>query len=43
VMGQTQEKTPVVLVRGYTPQQPTDPDQQGITPLLRSKEQDLFR
>lgn len=43
VMGQTQEKTPVVLVRGYTPNPPTTLDQQGVKPLLRSKEQDLFR
>ncbi|PCJ17954.1 MAG: coenzyme F420-0:L-glutamate ligase [Gammaproteobacteria bacterium] len=43
VMGQTHEKTPIVIVRGYRPQQPADANQQGIAPLLRSKDQDLFR
>jgi coenzyme F420-0:L-glutamate ligase/coenzyme F420-1:gamma-L-glutamate ligase len=43
VMGQTQEKTPVVLVRGYQPRDPSDPTQQGVKPLLRPKELDLFR
>ena len=43
VMGQTTEKTPIVLVRGYRPKQPTDPEQQGVGPLLRPKEMDMFR
>ncbi|MBV1880662.1 MAG: coenzyme F420-0:L-glutamate ligase [Pseudomonadales bacterium] len=43
VMGQTQEKTPVVLVRGYQPSEPDDPAQKGVKPLLRPKERDLFR
>lgn len=49
VMGQTQEKTPVVIVKGYRPppsspsQQAFPPQQQGINPLLRKKEEDLFR
>ena len=43
VMGQTQEKTPVVLVRGYQPTEPSDPAEQGVKPLLRPKELDLFR
>jgi coenzyme F420-0:L-glutamate ligase/coenzyme F420-1:gamma-L-glutamate ligase len=43
VMGQTREKTPVVLVRGYTPVEPTDPSLRGVRPLLRAKAMDLFR
>lgn len=43
VMGQTTEKTPIVLVRGYTPVEPTDPSQRGVGPLLRPAEMDLFR
>lgn len=43
VMGQTTEKTPVVLVRGYTPQEPADPDQRGVRPLIRPRDMDLFR
>ena len=43
VMGQTREKTPVVLIRGFEPARPvTEPDQ-GVRPLIRSKEMDLFR
>jgi len=43
VMGQTTEKTPVVLVRGYKPRDPTDKSLRGVQPLIRSKEEDLFR
>lgn len=43
VMGQTTEKTPVVLVRGYQPQEPDAVDQRGVQPLIRPKEMDLFR
>lgn len=43
VMGQTNEKTPVVLVRGYKPADPEDENLQGVKPLLRPKEMDLFR
>jgi len=43
VMGQTNEKTPVVLVRGYSPREPSDPELRGVNPLIRPKQQDLFR
>ncbi|MEX2489164.1 MAG: coenzyme F420-0:L-glutamate ligase [Pseudomonadales bacterium] len=43
VMGQTNEKTPVVLVRGYKPVEPEDETLRGVKPLLRPKEMDLFR
>ena len=43
VMGQTTEKTPVVLVRGYRPKSPEDPAQRGVKPLLRPREMDMFR
>ena len=43
VMGQTVEKTPVVLVRGYQPSEPGDASLSGVGPLLRPKEMDLFR
>ncbi len=43
VMGQTTEKTPIVLVRGYTPVEPKDPELQGVGPLIRPKEVDMFR
>lgn len=43
VMGQTTERTPVVLVRGYQPREPEDPALRGVRPLIRPKEMDLFR
>ncbi len=43
VMGQTTEKTPVVLVRGYQPREPSERNQRGVKPLLRPKSMDLFR
>ncbi|MDA0978793.1 MAG: coenzyme F420-0:L-glutamate ligase [Proteobacteria bacterium] len=43
VMGQTTEKTPAVLVRGYQPREPEEASQRGVRPLLRPKEMDLFR
>lgn len=43
VMGQTNEKTPVVLARGYKPVEPEDESLRGVKPLLRPKEMDLFR
>jgi coenzyme F420-0:L-glutamate ligase/coenzyme F420-1:gamma-L-glutamate ligase len=43
VMGQTNEKTPVVLVRGYQPEEPEEEELRGVKPLLRDKRADLFR
>lgn len=43
VMGQTDEKTPVVIVRGYKPRDPEDKSLRGVAPLLRPKDMDLFR
>jgi coenzyme F420-0:L-glutamate ligase/coenzyme F420-1:gamma-L-glutamate ligase len=43
VMGQTDEKTPVVLVRGYRPVEPDDESLRGVGTLIRPREQDLFR
>ena len=43
VMGQTSEKTPVVLVRGYQPREPNDASRSGVKPLIREKQMDLFR
>jgi coenzyme F420-0:L-glutamate ligase / coenzyme F420-1:gamma-L-glutamate ligase len=43
VMGQTDEKTPVVVVRGYKPREPADSSLRGVVPLLRPKDMDLFR
>lgn len=43
VMGQTTEKTPVVLVRGYHPKEPIEDGLKGVGPLIRAKEFDLFR
>ena len=43
VMGQTTQKTPLVLVRGYQPEEPAEPGQRGVQPLLRAKAMDLFR
>ena len=43
VMGQTSERTPVVLVRGYRPEEPEDPALSGVRPLIRPKAMDLFR
>jgi coenzyme F420-0:L-glutamate ligase / coenzyme F420-1:gamma-L-glutamate ligase len=43
VMGQTMEKTPVVIVRGYQPVEPADTSLRGVKPLLRPKEMDMFR
>lgn len=43
LMGQKDEKTPVVVIRGHRPVEPQEPAQQGIKPLLRPKALDLFR
>lgn len=43
VMGQTTEKTPVVIVRGYQPREPEAESERGYMPLIRPKESDLFR
>ena len=43
VMGQTTEKTPAVIVRGYHPLEPKQDSMRGIGPLIRPKEMDLFR
>lgn len=43
VMGQTTERTPVVLVRGYKPKEPQQPEHRGVKPLLRPKHMDMFR
>jgi coenzyme F420-0:L-glutamate ligase/coenzyme F420-1:gamma-L-glutamate ligase len=43
VMGQTTEKAPVVLVRGYRPRDPEDAGKRGVKPLIRPREMDMFR
>ncbi len=43
VMGQTDEKTPVVIVRGYQPREPEEEALRGVAPLIRPKEMDMFR
>jgi|TARA_B110000438_G_scaffold53026_1_gene53241 coenzyme F420-0:L-glutamate ligase/coenzyme F420-1:gamma-L-glutamate ligase len=43
VMGQTTEKTPVVIVRGYKPREPQEAHRKGVQPLIRPKEMDMFR
>ena len=43
VMGQTTEKTPVVIVRGYKPREPTEDNRRGVKPLIRAKSMDMFR
>jgi len=43
VMGQTTEKTPVVIVRGYTPVEPADETLRGVKPLIRPRDMDMFR
>ncbi len=43
VMGQTDEKTPVVIVRGYQPREPEEETRRGVAPLIRPKEMDMFR
>lgn len=43
VMGQTDERTPVVLVRGYAPRDPEEEELRGVQPLIRDKRADLFR
>lgn len=43
VMGQTSQKTPVVLVRGYKPRDPEETERVGYRILIRNKEFDLFR
>ena len=42
VMGQTSEKAPIVLVRGYQPREPEDTTRVGVKPLIREKQMDLF-
>lgn len=43
VMGQTTEKMPVVLVRGYAPAEPEEEQNRGVKPLLRPRHMDMFR
>ena len=43
IMGQTTEKMPVVIARGYHPVEPADPALQGVRPLLRPNQLDMFR
>jgi coenzyme F420-0:L-glutamate ligase/coenzyme F420-1:gamma-L-glutamate ligase len=43
VMGQTIEKTPVVIVRGYKPREPKEENRRGVSPLIREKSMDMFR
>ena len=43
VMGQTTEKTPVVIVRGYRPVEPDDRALRGVRPLIRPRDMDMFR
>ena len=43
VMGQTAERTPVAIVRGYSPADPADETLRGVQPLIRPKSLDMFR
>ena len=43
LMGQTSEKTPVVVARGYPARAPQEQAEQGVAPLLRPADRDLFR
>ena len=43
VMGQTTEKTPVVLVRGYEPREPVEAERRGVQSLIRDRDMDMFR
>jgi coenzyme F420-0:L-glutamate ligase/coenzyme F420-1:gamma-L-glutamate ligase len=43
LMGPTDQMTPVVIVRGYEPSDPSEPELQGVQPLIRPKEMDMFR
>ena len=43
LMGPTDQMTPVVVVRGYTPREPDERPMRGVGPLLRPREADMFR
>lgn len=43
LMGPTDQMTPVVIVRGYTPRDPEAEELRGVKPLIRPKEMDMFR
>ena len=43
LMGPTDQRTPVVIVRGYKPREPHDAELRGVRPLIRPKDMDMFR
>jgi F420-0:gamma-glutamyl ligase len=43
VMGQTTERVPLVLIRGYQRRANPEAEAQGVKPLIRSKQMDMFR
>ena len=43
VMGQTTERVPLVLIRGYEGRQNTEAEAMGVKPLIRPKQMDMFR
>ncbi|MEK9819608.1 MAG: coenzyme F420-0:L-glutamate ligase, partial [Pseudomonadales bacterium] len=43
VMGQTTERVPLVLIRGYQRRANPEAEAQGVKPLIRPKQMDMFR
>ena len=43
VMGQTTERVPLVLIRGYEGRQNAEAEALGVKPLIRPKQMDMFR
>lgn len=43
VMGQTTERVPLVLIRGYEGRQNAEAEAMGVKPLIRPKQMDMFR
>lgn len=43
VMGQTTERVPLVLIRGYESRQNAEAEAMGVKPLIRPKQMDMFR
>jgi len=43
VMGQTTERVPLVLIRGYQRRANPESESQGVRPLIRPKQMDMFR
>ena len=43
VMGQTIERVPLVLIRGYEGRQNEAAEAMGVKPLIRPKQMDMFR